>query len=336
MPVWAQRELVALQALNASPRTSHPALTSAGFILHLQRVAGNAAVAFFLRSTANQETPGATEERSSFAVRNQATPEHVAAPYGVLAVQRKPLSPSKLNLAGEHHDISGARRDEEEQYARQKAGGNYWKEKEFRTGVVGARVYGDPKLLRAEQRMTVLNQWLSVLRDLRTKEQSGSQAIRQGAQGAWALERPELADALLELSAAVVEASSDPSAAAAGVLQDLLTVLTSVTTLYGDVANQNLAMTATQARQGLLAISADYTLVTHGKVRDFTRVSAKRGRAMHQAAQSSATVKGVWKVGNAHIGQIKTLGLANTYELLSQDEFEDGFKSWRRWGWLGL
>lgn len=75
-----------------------------------------------------------------------------------LVIQRKELSTTKLNLAGELHNISGARRDEEETYTKKKTGGKYWTEKEFKVGIMGTQTYGDPKLLRAEQRMTYLAQ----------------------------------------------------------------------------------------------------------------------------------------------------------------------------------
>lgn len=154
------------------------------------------------------------------------------------------------------------------------------------------------------------------------------------ARAQWTQKRPDFAADILELKAAIMDALAEP--AASRFFAIFRKMIQDVTVLYNDSTNDLVPVTVPDARHRLLLLSIDFMPVSGYKSRTFQKVSNKRGAAMHQAAESSSNVKGVWKVGDAHIHQINDLRVATQYEVLDQQEFEDGFQSWRKWRWLGL
>ncbi|MGH9560092.1 MAG: hypothetical protein ACRD3S_01435, partial [Terracidiphilus sp.] len=68
-------------------------------------------------------------------------------------------------------------------------------------------------------------------------------------------------------------------------------------------------------------------------IRPESTVSRLRSEAMQEAAANNSqrvvgAKKGVWKVGNEHIGEIHAEKRTNDYELMTKDEFDEHFVPW--------
>ncbi|MGH9560091.1 MAG: eCIS core domain-containing protein, partial [Terracidiphilus sp.] len=77
-----------------------------------------------------------------------------------LAIQQKALVKDKLNVAGEYHPESSKRRAQEAEYTKEKTGGEYFQEGDFKSSKWFHQPdrLGDPFLLRAEMLLAILKE----------------------------------------------------------------------------------------------------------------------------------------------------------------------------------
>jgi hypothetical protein len=250
-------------------------------------------------------------------------------------LQRKPLVPGKLNVAGENHDDSKARREPERRYSTAYTNGGYWREGEFRAVVpfweklFSNPKLGDPLLLRAEFIVGQLKEktlplYLQPIAngEVPIDMQVGPLAL------AWEVVQEKLLKDIGQVRNAVDRALDDPGERdeAQRALQFKGQLETIIEDLKGDATA---AAVLPSVQRAIKTFEDDVAR------REATQDQAMMARsvAMHKAAKSAhaAGLTGLWKVGDQHIEQMRTQQ-AVKYELLTKAEFNADFEHWQSVG----
>jgi len=254
------------------------------------------------------------------------------------AIQLKQISGNKLNVAGETHKESDLFRNREEMYAKDITGGVYKSENAFivRSWAGGNDQYGDPKLLRAEMLLAMIRE--QILPKIQGIEDEDPAQIKLGFRlyrGGISDNETELADTLSEVSGTINSALGQITVEAAAAVRanDTSKGLTElVQKIRGqkhtggtDLVNSVNLVIGTFAREVLLK----------GNIRSEAVVMELRSKAMHEAADMNAKrwvgeIKGVWKVGNDHVPEIKAEKKNEKYTLLDKGQFNTGFVAWMK------
>jgi hypothetical protein len=246
-------------------------------------------------------------------------------------VQRAELANDKLNVAGEFHDISGARRPSEIAYSAAMTGGRYWQEHEFTVGGLPA----DDFVLRAKNliayakranlgfwlktdtytlvlglisgKVTVdtLGMPLTLFRpgELEMYKDHIPSDIYQRYGNTLLTDRGTLEKSIGTVKSALTEYLATRSSQWKGVLDD---AVGAYQILFGI-----LEMQVDQVMEALDIISTD-------------EVSLARSRKMHAAANTSAATKGLWKVGNKHTQDMATMN-PKAYNHMLVADFNVGY-----------
>lgn len=304
---------------------------------------------------------------------NLATQKKYDANNSDLLIQRKPLNSGVLNVVGERHDESDKLRAWEGQYAREKTGGEYWQEDEFKINIPKPNkepeetvsVFGDPKILQMAniihfntkdlanivkfiQRFQTVKATRFNLVLSRSQVFNNLQLIQMPLPRLKALgetykklkpealtelaDRPDLKD-VYDTYTGIGDTLYDELVA--GV--DAWAINTSL--LNKDQANaEALNLAATNAVKfipignTLLTTLFETEDVPEQKHTEATStVILARSDNMHKAGTIGKASKGVWKIGNQHVKDIKEDILEDAqpeYELMTEDEFFVDFEEW--------
>ena len=250
--------------------------------------------------------------------------------------QLKPLKSGKLNVAGEDHNESEDRRDDEALYAADVLGKSvdYKLEGSF-TGATGA--VADPVYLRLQHSLANMN-------DLHKKFKADTDVYYV---------EDYRADILAFAKQAQTEAKflimfgADPGGLYATLLSYIDEVILVIEGLdhvgdSDDASDTSSAVTddedsrddsSVQASIGKsidLVVFAYETLMKSGHMEKEEDVSMKRATSMHQAANSRANDNVLWKIGDLHIDEIKSIKEAKNYHLLTRSEFNTDYDKWKR------
>jgi hypothetical protein len=288
-------------------------------------------------------------------------------------IQKKALNSGVLNVAGENHEKSDEFRTWEDKYTRDKTGGSYWQEDEFKINIPKpdgkaeetVSVFGDPKIFQMANTIQFNTKALLDITNFLTRLQKVKatrfnlplsrtqifgiyklikmhlpklkafgglyKKLKPQAQ-AEVIERPdfkEICDSYIEFGDEFYDVF------VAGIEQWV--------TNNGEL-NENEA----NAEQLNLAAEVGISfIITGNKLIDkmfkkadvsaqenqefVERVILGRSNAMHQAGTKGKALKGVWKIGNLHVKDIKEEILKDThadYELMTEDEFFEDFNIW--------
>ena len=267
------------------------------------------------------------------------------------AFQLKKLVKDKLNVVGENHAESGQRRDAEIALGAREAGGKYYKESEFkaRPRTFGEAVFGesttkprafaDPLHLRIAHRVQFLSQFNmfhNIIPDWDISDVPESGRIKTlGTQFI-----DESKSNILELKELISEALKNEEKDSYDDTQ--IAFLNTIRTLNLSiiipefiklknawaVITPGVALTATvTGPAGLYKKGVEDMLVEAnglgGNNLDETRI--KRSTAMDTVSTSRKNDYGIWKIGDAHYGDIQGGG-AKEYNLISKDEFNTEYK----------
>lgn len=254
----------------------------------------------------------------------------------------------KLNVAGEHHPESDARRVHEKEVAAAKTGSTaYWTESQFKETSVSDKP-ADPYSLRYEHLLKLGKAAVDPVATLGKAEflaefnfgEFGNIALVEAAM------KEFYADDLEEYGQRI-EMYGDRTIRAiwvAGLRRIVLLHCGKVKTLVGqfaaacstnvsgmvaiDYTNLEAMVDASnplqkslseilegldEMKKALAQADTDFHLSTRN-------ISAERSAAMHASAQTRAAEKGLWKVGNQHAADMAGMGSRN-YNLLTRDEF---------------
>jgi hypothetical protein len=239
------------------------------------------------------------------------------------------LAKNTLNVVGEDHNVSGGeRRVIEKAYSEDYTGGGYWKENEFKISDNGKEFTADPTSHRF---LTALHQ-ISKLSDFcrRAYDFGRFRSVTATADARYAALAP-----LLELAEKLWAETSDPqypgSLSAENMtvmreryaqLQKFKKSLGVLRSMKGQQPNPASSATAKLHYQSI----ANARIIMMQNMETEANLNKSRSRKMHDAAQSNSTKKGVWKIGESHVTDIKeNLGLIypRLYNLVTEDEFED-------------
>ena len=303
----------------------------------------------------------------------QAAPlQAMADHHSAAVIQRKPLSSARLNVAGENHDRSDEVRIWENEYAKEKTGGTYWQEDEFKVNVPKpggeadetVSVFGDPKILQmaniiqfGTKSLLDITKFLTRLQNVKATRSNLSLSRRQVFDNCnlIKLHLPKLkafGNVYKKLKReAQAELPNRPDLKAIGdfyiefgdafynvFLTGIDLWVSNTLAVNKDEAN---ALQLNQAAQaGALLIPTGNELITkmfekldvsaEENQEGVERVILERSKAMHEAATKGKASKGVWKIGNTHVKDIKGIleDAEPKYELLTEDEFFAGFNTW--------
>ncbi|MBO1350442.1 MAG: DUF4157 domain-containing protein [Hormoscilla sp. GUM202] len=257
-------------------------------------------------------------------------------------IQKKDLATNKLNVAGENHKESGKRRKDEREYAVARTGGVYVQEGEFRTRkwyFFGSDRLGDPLMLRVEMLLAILKEktLVEILTPFGNQTVpntfTGPEMTSVSIETLWDIYKKELGNQIREIGTALslaIEEKAERESAAKAV--DVYKQLTDLEELLKKAVVQDVNTTIIPAVQSIIKTYAKDVLKL-SDIRPENKVSEMRSKAMHEAAADNAArklkgQKGVWKVGDAHIPEIKTLHKSEDYEILTREEFNAGFVNW--------
>lgn len=249
-------------------------------------------------------------------------------------LRRKPLVEGKLNVAGEEHRESGGRRREEQAYAAAEAPGGYWTESEFSaaSGVFTVARNGDPSLLRVEMRLAVLKDSLPVLLDPFVRgERPEALVLARTTAEAWTIYQEKLWGQIEQIVKELTRAAGDTEEA-----QKAKATHGALITLAGKIARADSvddAATIAAEVRGVIRMFASDVLGLQD-IRSEDEVSQLRSQAMNSAASDNAArwvggEAGLWKVGEDHVAEMQAVKGKADYELMSKNDFNEGFERWR-------
>lgn len=295
----------------------------------------------------------------------------IADNHSASVIQRKALSSTVLNVAGENHDTSGKLRKWEDEYAKEKTGGKYWQEDEFKVKVPKpgkedetVSVFGDPKILQMANiihlstnalsnitrlltelpqvkvtksslfinRLKVFGRCDSIKNYLPTLKAIGNayKKLKREAQ-AELPNRPDL-KAIYNFYSEFGDAFYDNFGAGIDLWVS--------NTLGLNRATANEEQVNLAAKNGIAFLPIGLKLMNDIFKKDsasfqedqqeMKKVIFKRSQAMHDAAIVGRASKGVWKIGDTHIKDIKEIlhGAPPGYALMTEDEFFADFNKW--------
>lgn len=254
-------------------------------------------------------------------------------------VQQKALAANKLNVVGENHPESNARRPKEQEYAEAHTGGGiYEKEGAFKSRkwwLFGNDKYGDPMLLRAEMLLAILKEKVvpGVLTPFSTNQVPAIFPQTETPAALWGIYKDMLKNQLDEISLAMVLASNEKAEQTEAV--KAINAHTALVVLSGGLATSVVGDVATVILPEINRIITTFAndVLGAGDIRPEATISALRSSAMQEAAEKNAArwiggKKGVWKVGQDHIAEIAAEKQGDKYELMTRDEFNADFDPW--------
>lgn len=243
---------------------------------------------------------------------------------------RQLLSSDRLNVIGEEHLESGRRRHGEELIARSIAKGGYWQEHEFiNEDDSGNRIVGDPWDLRVKQNLTYLK--MAVL----PKIEKENNAITQGV---YSFQLTEvMSDLYGEIH--IIESEYRHHAAenapektfeeikTSDSYYKLLTEALNNTKKIHKYSDEHLTVDEkiTSLMKGLIENVTEIYTSKLADSDDFTSIRKERSEKMHISAEKFYRIKGIWKIGDDHLVDIKETKDAFKYNLIRIDSFN---KAW--------
>jgi len=230
------------------------------------------------------------------------------------ALQLKALAAGKLNVVGETHKDSDKRRNSEKAIAKRVVGGGYWTEAEFRIGKEqnplqfmfqsDNRKYGDSSALLVEMNAAMLAEgavrWSKYTGDYPSLEEDAKKGLEKAARALY-----RFGEAAVIHNNRIKDAANKKDSLVKDVSK-LLTIFKAI----GERTDESICSGLGKAGE---AVSA------HLGGRSSDDISKERSVHMDSSAESDVK-KGVWKVGDDHIAQIKAVK-TGAYEILSKAEF---------------
>jgi hypothetical protein len=254
------------------------------------------------------------------------------------------LETDRLNVVGEDHTESKARRRAERVVTGQVTGGGYWTEDEFTVGVGVRSVRADPhtyRFLSSLQHIAARCQILAEARNplgdvgnnvtLARLTFVGVSPLIALAEGFWASARgvpyPSFDSNQFGFNPLPIGKVRTRDALMAGRYEELrrlksaLTLLSSFPVTPLPVSGFNMTGTAGIALQ-TLRDAREAMVENLMSIADFDRL---RSGAMHEAAQLRSRTRGVWKIGEVHVQHIlRDPGFAQRdYNLVTQVDFNN-------------
>ncbi|OJJ16774.1 hypothetical protein BKI52_33250 [marine bacterium AO1-C] len=271
--------------------------------------------------------------------------------------QHSKLVKDKLNIVGERHDESGVyckgldRRRDEQLYSLSKAGGKYWQECEFRAREATKKEpehqipFADPFHLQVDQMYSYILKEHHFLKTFLMcgKLESARSCIVKLINLMWSLH------SRLDCQQNGLYPGTTSIKGCSKVLTSLI-VLQNQGSIIRQTIHQLKNAAEAQTYEQTTQFQAFYQELTNlcqsnqdwiakydiPRPKDITRqnineiimkVVLERSLAIHKVAeQRGQTTRGVWKIGEDHVQDIKRLGLASThYNLVTREEFNREF-----------
>lgn len=238
------------------------------------------------------------------------------------------LSAGKLNVIGEHHIESDARREAEETIAKTVAKGPYWYEYEFNLiDDLNNPWEGDPLELRTKHLQTNARdmlQWINFQPDTFDPKRNKVLGMREDLdllkvqlEALRAHRRAIYKNGLENIGGIDSEASDKKQLELIKNTKKVLKLLKSrskISLKSIRLFNENLEWFSTAFFTDLKTTTED--------------ISRQRSHAMHRAANTFHSTKGIWKIGQAHVDHIKDEPKSPRYNLISKTEFDDYYQHW--------
>jgi hypothetical protein len=252
---------------------------------------------------------------------------------------KSPLVSTKLNVVGEEHPESNARRPKEQAYSLKYSGsGNYWTEFEFKTRAYAIGDFLDDQRPRADpfkdrfEHMLIkaesTNPWHYVAQ---AAPQDFVNYVRDNPNTLYTRisEGPYRFANDMRIMIGNLEAGTDGfdlslqeknthiglKAEVTAFYQQAGTCLTRLSTLP-------IQVDATVAALDTMWANLKALILKFGAMRTDSQVRISRSDGMHAAAETRNAEKGVWKIGEAHRNDMKNKG--GSYNLVSREQFNDG------------
>ncbi|GLQ87747.1 hypothetical protein [Dyella flagellata] len=247
------------------------------------------------------------------------------------ALQMKAISTTVLNVAGEDHFESDARRNEEKKVTSTATNGGYWTEEQFKLTINDKKVDADPKALRFLSHLQVLSgPWSSL-----AKAPLAPEFFLTHAKKTWddyGRLNKKIEDNFID-SLGDRYSGGDALSEEKGLERDRIN--------WGLYAQFD---TAKRALQGIIGLHPynDTKKVALNRLREQFRTAVPamvekvpekeelhslRSGAMHCAAEAKSNYAGVWKIGQQHVDEISEAPLETplAYNLMTRKEFNEEY-----------
>ncbi len=252
---------------------------------------------------------------------------------------KSPLVSTKLNVVGEEHPESNARRPKERAYSLKYSGSaDYWTEAEFRTRAFGlgdilddTRPRADPFKDRFEHVLIKAQSTNAWHYNTDTAPQNFIDYVRNhpGKLHASLSEGPYRFASDMSIMIGNLEAGTDGFDMSEEEKNTHIGLKAEVTAFYQQIgiclnrlSNLPLQVDANVAALDKMWGNLKALILKFGDLRSDSEVRISRSDAMHTAAENRNAVKGVWKIGEAHRNDMKNKG--GSYNLVSREQFNDG------------
>lgn len=281
--------------------------------------------------------------RKAFGERAPIMSQSESAPLGTAPAQRKPLDPNRLNVAGEEHDKSDLRRDQERAFAQKRLGTqNYWTEGEFVNAQTGEPA--DPLALRflhiAQFGLAGMQPAATITRethlnDLHYGETGTIKVVSDALELFYAADFVEYAGAMpggpiLRQLALALQLSHREALQACTTIANTVAGITRAATTDGtiDLTAVEVQVDQSEELQSALdtliekcaSISRHLAAINQGFKLVGRNLREERSSHMHSAANGRAGEHGLWKIGDEHVNDLDKLK-DRRYNLLTKQEF---------------
>jgi len=262
-------------------------------------------------------------------------------------VQLKALSSAKLNVAGENHPESGKRRESEKKYAESKKSLPYMRESGFkyiatipwffgkRTKKVETK--GDPHLLRAEHHLNQLEEKHAKIFLSEFAKGKIPESLPQNVdiKIMWETCIDILSDSTKQVRWEIIKALDTPSekvnsSKLTDTFEELEQLDKKLLEMKSLSEKPTIAAAAKTISNSIKKIRLGFSKSLGMANRTQKDIMNARSKAMMKAAKDSGK-KGLWKVGDKHIDDIKEMNVplnTNAYQIMSKDEFNKDYGLW--------
>jgi hypothetical protein len=238
------------------------------------------------------------------------------------------LASNKLNVAGEYHGESEPRRNSENTFCRKKIGTkNYWTEHEFTYAKIKdpnakSAPSADLFLLRLLQSISIIDRYIKIINPDITK---ATPRARENLYSYSLMMVYDINRAILREDG--FELNENQLAAIKKIRIPAKNVYEATIHYKGSPTPENFNILEIAYNNFIVEYDTNKAFLSERKEQE--DIALARSTAMHTAANDQASQRGVWKIGNQHVIDIKAMFKEIRYNILSRDEFQAEYKEWR-------
>ena len=286
---------------------------------------------------------GRAKQMNSLGAFSKPLQNYILTPSSVQTVAQRKLIKDRLNVVGENHEESGYvnkekdldRRRDEKSFCQEKTGSdNYWLENKF---IDRSGISADPPFLRNDRFLMILNTiYVEVKLTVDTSKigiyQKTKKEITSRLNMFYQYLNKDLNERIgIEKDSKELDTFFEENESLKGKIYTAIEMVEKtkkkedlIHVIQGPFFQEVMI-----ALSRLVNVKEKYELTSGKPLKDIDllkHISFKRSEGMHVAANGQSHLKGVWKVGDSHVEDMKKMD-GIQYHLVSKKDFNDAFYS---------